>query len=177
MIITNNSLTISSYIQNLNIPGSHTCRIIIDPHTQTLTVDGVSVYRHISSDILLQQLMGVDVSKIEITMELNETITNTNRITATMYADMELNSAVELTQTLTAVLSYLVDISSDIENSSTITAILSEMFDISVAIELQQTITSALVSVRTATIADYSLDTIASMASDSILSLCEIEIS
>lgn len=151
--------------------------MVIEPHTQSLTVDGVSLYRHISSDILLQQLISVDVSKIEITMELNETITNTNHITASIYADMELTSTVELTQTLNAVLSYLVDINSDITNTSTITAILSELFDISVAIELQQTITSALVSVRTATISDYSLDTIASMASDAILSLCEIEIS
>lgn len=171
-----NILKVSKHLQNLTLSAPHSIIMTVEPHLQTLIVDGTSIYRHISSNIILNQAMGIDMSKFEITMELSETINNVTNLTAILNADISMSAEIQLNQAINAILTYLIDASSEITLISEINAVLSVLLDVASGVTLQQVISTTLVSVKAAIVSDYANTSIADLSSYRICDLREIEI-
>lgn len=169
-------LRFKTYTQDLKLESNHTCALTITPYIQKIVVDGHSMYSYIKSDILLQQIMSVDMNKLEMDIELYETIENITYISAVLNVDININNEITLRQTINAVLSTLFQIFSDIQFTSTINATLSENIDIASDITFHQVMVATIKAMRKSLINDFAHYTIAQMSTVRICDLCEIEI-
>lgn len=130
--------------QRLNIKDSHICKLTVRDSQQKLIIDGTSDFVNLKSNIFLSQILGVDVSKIELDMNFSADIKTVNTITATLFADMNISADMVTEQTIDALLTYLVDVLSDISFGTTITATLTDGFEFEADIKLKQIITATL---------------------------------
>lgn len=100
----------STYSQNVNIKDSHTFKMTLYPHTQTLIIDGVTGSSSLISNILLSQLMSINAEKIEMVLEIGAVVTNTHTITTTLTADMNLSANIATSQYINALLAAISEI-------------------------------------------------------------------